>query len=262
MTSAVFFRLTICAVAALPWLMLCPSASAKSIPIYDVNVVEQRAIDRTNFTQGLLIWDHALWVSSGLYGQSFIARYDWPSVTMEHRAELPDRWFAEGLTELDGLLYMLTWRSEQLLTVEPTTLDIIDTWPIRGEGWGITSDGDHLWISDGTHRLSVWKDKQLLRLINVTLNGKNVTRLNELEWINGEIWANVWLTDQIVRIDPASGTIIGIIDLTGLLPRTERRQDTDVLNGIASDPSNGAVWVSGKRWPYLYRIELIERQPQ
>ena len=206
-----------------------------------------------------MIWDDTLWVSSGLYGESFVARYDWPSMANRKVTQLPDRYFAEGLAELNGRIYVLTWRSQDLLVLDPNSMEIIETHRLFGEGWGVTSDGSQLWISDGTHRLTVWEDGEVKRTIEVTYDGKRVSRLNELEWINGEIWANVWLKDQIVRIDPTSGIITSIIDLRGLLPHSERRRDTDVLNGIAVDPKTGAIWLSGKRWPSLFNVELIER---
>ena len=134
-------------------------------------------------------------------------------------------------------------------------MEIIETHPLLGEGWGVTSDGGQLWISDGTHRLAVWEDGQVKRTIEVTYDGKRVSRLNELEWINGEIWANRWQTDQILRINPTTGAINSIVDLSGLLPRDQRRYDTDVLNGIAHDSNTNQVWVTGKRWPILFNIE-------
>ena len=248
---------------ALTLLLMAPGLSsdlsADEIQIFDYEVVEKRAINRENFTQGLLIWNDALWVSSGLYGESFIARSDWPSMTNRSRKNLPNKWFAEGLAELGGQLYLLTWRSQKMLVIDPQDLSIISTIPLPGEGWGVTSDGQQLYVSNGTAQLSVWQDGKQVKTIKITLNGKPVSRLNELEWINGEIWANVWLTDQIVRIDPTSGQISSIIDVSHLLPAGERQPGTDVLNGIAFDPRNKGIWLSGKRWPYLYRIKPVER---
>ena len=246
-------------IALVACLALASTATANPPQIFHYIAKETRAIDRDHFTQGLLIWDDTLWVSSGLYGESFVARYDWPSMANRKVTQLPDRYFAEGLAELNGRIYVLTWRSQDLLVLDPNSMEIIETHRLFGEGWGVTSDGSQLWISDGTHRLAVWEDGEVKRTIEVTYDGKRVSRLNELEWINGEIWANVWLTDQIVRIDPTSGIITSIIDLRGLLPHSERRRDTDVLNGIAVDPKTGAIWLSGKRWPSLFNVELIER---
>ena len=246
-------------IALLACLAGASKATANLPLIFDYVTVETRAIDRDHFTQGLLIWNDALWVSSGLYGESFVARYDWPSMANRQVTQLPDHYFAEGLAELNGRIYVLTWRSQDLLVLDPNSMKIIETYRLPGEGWGVTSNGNQLWISDGTYRLAVWENNEVKRTIEVTHEGKRVSRLNELEWINGEIWANLWLTDQIVRIDPTSGIITGIIDLRGLLPRDERRRDTDVLNGIAADPKTGAIWLGGKRWPSLFNIELIER---
>ena len=180
-------------------------------------------------------------------------------MTNRSRKNLPNEWFAEGLAELGGQLYLLTWRSQKMLVIDPQDLSIISTIPLPGEGWGVTSDGQQLYVSNGTAQLSVWQDGKQVQTIKVTLNGRPVSRLNELEWINGEIWANVWLTDQIVRIDPTSGQISSIIDVSHLLPAGERQPGTDVLNGIAFDPRNKGIWLSGKRWPYLYRIKPVER---
>ncbi len=249
-------------IALVACLALASNATANPPQVFDYVVKETRAIDRDHFTQGLLIWDEALWVSSGLYGESFVARYDWPSMASRKITKLPDQYFAEGIAELNGRIYVLTWRSQDLLVLDSDSMEIIETHPLLGEGWGLTSDGGQLWISDGTHRLAVWEDGEVKQTIEVTYDGKRVSRLNELEWIDGEIWANVWLTDQIVRIDPTSGIITSIIDLRGLLPRRERRRDTDVLNGIAVDPKTGAVWLGGKRWPSLFNVELIERITQ
>ena len=174
--------------------------------------------------------------------------------------ELPARVFAEGLTMHRGELFLLTWKSQEMFSLDPDRLEITRSYPLPGEGWGVTSDGESLWISDGTPRIRKWRDGAFQQTLSVTLRGKPLPRLNELEWIDGEIWANVWLTDQIAIISPTTGRLTGIVDLTNLLPKHERRRNTDVLNGIAQDPETGDIWVTGKRWPALYRIELVERR--
>ena len=146
-----------------------------------------------------------------------------------------------------------------MLVIAPETLEVKAKYPLPGEGWGVTSDGERLWISDGTSRIREWRDGSFRRTITAKLRSKSLPRLNELEWIDGEIWANVWLTDQIVTVAPSSGRITRIIDLTNLLPKTDRASNTDVLNGIAQDPKTGGIWVTGKRWPTMYRIELVKR---
>ena len=278
---------------------------SERITIYDVNVLAHRPYDRDVFTQGLAIESGKLWVSSGLYGESFVERWDWHEgyradtlesaeriasgesaesakrmatpksaesretgldmSTKEERSkkehlELPDSVFAEGLTMHRGELFLLTWKSQEMFSLDPDRLEITKSYPLPGEGWGVTSDGESLWISDGTPRIRQWRDGTFQQTLSVTLRGKPLPRLNELEWIDGKIWANVWLTDQIVIISPTTGRITGIADLTNLLPKHERRRNTDVLNGIAQDPETGDIWVTGKRWPTMFRIELVERR--
>jgi len=242
-------------------------SGADAITVYDAKAVERRPFDRGVFTQGFVIHSDKLWVSSGLYGKSFIERWNWPAwklgedgATHKTRLELPEKVFAEGLAVHKNTVFLLSWKSQKMFAIDPKRLEITHTYALPGEGWGVTSDGQSLWISDGTSRLREWRDGTFQKQLTVTLNGKPLPRLNELEWINGEIWANVWLTDQIVVISPATGRITRIIDLTNLLPKKERRRDTDVLNGIAHDPKTGDVWVTGKRWPTMFRIELVERR--
>lgn len=244
------------------WLVLCcllagASAIAET-PRYRAVVLEQREFERRNFVQGLEIIGDRLLVSSGLYGQSAVRAYNWPAMTLQQEQPLPMRIFAEGLTQVDDRLFVLTWRARQMLVLDATTLEPIGAARIPGEGWGITHNGTRVYFSDGSSTLySV--DVQTggeLSAIAVTLDGKPVARLNELEWVDGEIWANIWQTDSIVRIDPTTGQVTGVIDLSGLLKPELRLRDTDVLNGIAKDPATGDIWVTGKRWPRLFRIAL------
>lgn len=278
---------------------LSAETGKERIAIYDVKVLERRPYDRGVFTQGLAIESGTLWVSSGLYGESFVERWDWydgnrvntlesakrgasgkigesaesakspetgvdedtkEESSKKERLDLPDRVFAEGLTMHRDELFLLTWKSQEMFSLDPDRLEITKSYPLPGEGWGVTSDGENLWISDGTPRIRKWRDGTFQRPLSVTLRGKPLPRLNELEWIDGKIWANVWLTDQIVIISPTTGRITGIADLTNLLSKHERRRNTDVLNGIAQDPETGNIWVTGKRWPTMFRIELVERR--
>lgn len=236
-------------------LLLVMTYSLSAAELTSHRVIGQKGFDRSNFTQGLTIHKNTLWVSSGLYGQSRVSRYQWPSMTLEHSKRLPSRFFAEGLSFVDGRLLLLTWRSKVILELNPDTLETIRFYSLNTEGWGITSHDGVIWISDGSHRLWSGKVGETLEPIEVTVNGRAIDRLNELEWINGEIWANRWQTDQILRINPTTGVINSIVDLSGLLPRDQRRYDTDVLNGIAHDSNTNQVWVTGKRWPVLFNIE-------
>ena len=228
---------------------------------YAARVVEKRAFDASNFTQGLEIRDHHLYVSSGLYRQSAVRVYTWPAGEKTREQALPPQLFAEGLTLMGDRLYVLTWRARRLLVLNSTTLEPIGEIRLATEGWGLTHHGDNLYYTDGSDRLYVadLAHGGDLRTILVTLNGKPLRNLNELEWINGEIWANVWLQDRIVRIDPATGQVTGDIDLSQVFPQSMRPQGSDVLNGIARDPVSGELWVTGKRWPWIFRIELEKR---
>ena len=222
--------------------------------------VESRPMERRNFTQGLYIFDSELYVSSGNYGQSAVRVYSWPSMDLIREAALPKEVFAEGLTLLANRLWVLTWREGQLLMINPDTLEILTTGKISGEGWGITHNGSTLWLSNGSSRLHSIDlgNGGKTAALDVTLQGKPLGKLNELEWINGKIWANVWLTDTIVVIDPETGAVTSEITAQGLLAPEEREANTDVLNGIAQDAETGAIWITGKRWPKIFRIELVD----
>ncbi|AQA19378.1 hypothetical protein BST95_15170 [Halioglobus japonicus] len=242
---------------ALLLFVLAPMSMA--VEQYTYRVLEKRPHDRANYVQGLEIHDGKLYVSAGEYGKSRLRRYDLESMSLEHDVPLNPRLFAEGLTRLDDKLYQLTWREGMLLEFDFATLKPIKWHPINSQGWGLTTDGSKLIYTDGGHHLHFFTPGEIQhkRSVAVTLNGAPVNHLNELEWIDGKIWANIYQTDRIVIIDPATGKVTANIDLAGLLPRDDRKPNTDVLNGIARNPQDGALWVTGKRWPWLYRIELI-----
>ena len=225
---------------------------------YRVRVLERKSFDTNNFVQGLEFHNNHLYVSSGLYGKSAVRRYTWPELALDTEKSLPDHLFAEGLTHMGERLLVLTWRARQLLILDRSSLDLLGSVELPGEGWGITHHGNTIYFSDGSHRLFHFNatGEGSLSVIEVTLAGKPVNRLNELEWIDGEIWANVWQSDSIVRIDPVSGHVTGVINLAGLLPKSDYSPGTDVLNGIAQHPDTGDIWVTGKRWPALFRVSL------
>lgn len=214
---------------------------------------------RENFVQGLQIVDDHLYVSTGQYGKSRLLRYKMSDGTLQDSKPLDARLFGEGLTVLDDKIYQLTWRSRVVLVYHKDDMKGDRWFRIADEGWGITNNGEDLIYSDGSHKLHFLSADTLtlLHSIEVTESGKKVNKLNELEWIDGKIWANVWTTDRIIVIDPESGHVIASIDLSGLLPDNERRKDTDVLNGIAQNPADGSIWVTGKYWPQLYQIEVV-----
>jgi glutaminyl-peptide cyclotransferase len=222
-------------------------------------VVDKKPQSRDIFVQGLQIIDDELYVSSGGYGQSRLLRYNFNDGSLELERKVDGRLWAEGLTVLGDRVYLLTWKSRNLLVYNREDLRGVQRMNIPGEGWGLTNNGQDLIYSDGSNRLYFLSlsEHLITHAISVTENGRPVIRLNELEWIDGRIWANVWQTNRIVIINPADGVVEGSIDLQGLLPLPEYQSGTDVLNGIARNPADGGIWVTGKNWPWLYRIEPV-----
>lgn len=238
-------------------------AEPPEVTHYGYRVLSQHRFDRENFTQGLEFHQGRLYVSSGLYGQSVIRVYDFPEMALINSVPVDPRIFAEGLTIIDNQLILLSWRERIMLVYSLPDMTLIGQSPLPGQGWGATHQGSVLWFSDGSDSLysADLAGDGRVTVLPVTLAGQPLRNLNELEWVAGEIWANVWQTDQVVRIDPASGRVTGVIDLAGLLPDEDRLRDTDVLNGIAQHPDTGAIWVTGKRWPWLYEIALEKSAP-
>ena len=232
---------------------------------YTYRVVSKIRFDRENFTQGLEIYNNRLYVSSGLYGQSVIRIYDFPSMQLVQTVPVDARIFAEGLTIIDDHLFLLSWRERVMLIYTLPDMTLIGHSPLPGQGWGATHDEHALWFSDGSDRLysTVVSDEGLEKIttLPVTMNHEPLRNLNELEWVNGQIWANLWQSDRIAQIDPDTGKVVGLIHLSGLLPDADRLRDTDVLNGIALDPQTGQLWVTGKRWPWLFEIALEKANP-
>lgn len=251
--------LAVALVAALPCAVLAQLAPPER---YGFSVQERVPQNRDHFVQGLQIVGDTLYVGTGLNGESRLMEYEFPAMKLRRQAELPVNLFGEGITRLDDRIYQLTYRARRLLIYDAQSLEQVATAGIAGEGWGITHDGESLIYSDGGAALHFLNPDSMTvqRTLPVTLNGRPLPRLNELEYIDGQIWANVWMANQIVRIDPRSGAVTAIADLRGLLPDEDRRPDTDVLNGIAWDAQERALWVTGKRWPWIYRIRL-EAQP-
>ena len=246
-------------------LLLCLSpALVQAVEQFTYRVVDKLPQSRQLFVQGLQIIDDKLYVSTGNYGQSGLLRYSFPDGELEAARRLHPRLFAEGVTALGNHVYQLTWRSQLMLVYQRSELKIERSYPLPGEGWGMTTDGKHLIYSDGSDKLHfmVPETGDIVRSVSVTEAGKPLRRLNELEWIDGKVWSNVWQTDRVVIIDPDSGRVTGSVDLTGLLPDEERKPGTDVLNGIARNPADGAIWVTGKRWPWIYRLEVLPKSAQ
>ena len=231
------------------------------VKYYTYRVVEEYPHLRTSYTQGLQFVDGELWEGTGEYGRSHILRTDLASgKTLQSVANAGDE-FGEGITLLGDKIYQLTWLNGKLHVYNRKTLEHLATHTYNGEGWGLTTDGEKLYMSDGTHIIRVLNPETLRqeRSFGVTLYGKPVNLLNELEWIDGKIWANVYTTNQIVIINPKNGVVEGVVDLTGILPKKEYDDKTDVLNGIAYDKATKRIFVTGKNWSKLFEIKLIEQ---
>ena len=225
---------------------------------YTYEIVNTWPHDRQAFTQGLVIQDGQFLESTGLNGQSSLRRVDLKTGMVIKQIEVPAQYFAEGLTVLNGRVYQLTWQSHKGFVYDLKTFRLSREFAYDGEGWGLTTDGQNLILSDGSSRIRFLDPSNFAvkRAVNVTHNTWPVERLNELEYVKGEIFANVWGTEDIVIIDPITGKVTGVIDLTGLLPVPERTAETDVLNGIAYDPNGDRLFVTGKRWPKMFEVRL------
>ncbi|RQW76802.1 MAG: glutaminyl-peptide cyclotransferase [Geobacter sp.] len=248
---------------------VCASASTDgnaaqepaAVPVYGYEVVNSWPHDATAFTQGLVFKDNVLYESTGGNGSSSLRRIDLSTGRIEKKVDLPVRYFVEGITLLNGKIYQLTWRNRKGFIYDAASLQFLGAFIYHDEGWGLTDDGSSLIMSDGTNTLRFLDPRtfQVSRTISVYANGRPLMNLNELEHIKGEIYANVWQSDRIVRIDPESGKVLGWIDLTGLLPGKMQNRHA-VLNGIAYDRAGDRIFVTGKLWPLLFEIRLKERR--
>ena len=214
-----------------------------------------------SYTQGLQFVDGLVWEGTGEYGSSQIVTYALGETEPKVLSKLPRSEFGEGITLLGDELYQLTWESNVCHVYNPQTMQKLRDFRYPGEGWGLTSDGEKLYMSNGT--ATIYKvDPTTFRResrITVTLRGEALNYINEMEWIDGKIWANVYTTNYIVIIDPTTGVVEGVIDCEGLLSDEDITTRTDVLNGIAYDAATKRIFVTGKRWNKLFEIEIVKR---
>ena len=249
------------AIAALVLAGCACNAAVAAIPVYGFVVKNTYPHDPQAFTQGLFFRDGQLYESTGITGRSMLRKLDLKTGKVLQKADLPQDVFGEGSAPFGDTIVGLTWRSKTGYVFVAKTFAMKARFPYEGEGWGLASDARNLYMSDGSAQIRVLDPKTLkeVRRVQVTAEGKPIDSLNELEMVNGELYANVWGTDVIARIDPASGNVVGWIDLTNLLPR-EKRGTTSVdavLNGIAYDGKARKLYVTGKFWPKLFEIELV-----
>ncbi len=232
------------------------SCSAK-VERYKIEVVKAYPHDTGSYTQGLFWHDGSLYESTGLNGKSTFRKVDLQSGQALTKLPFNKKYFVEGSVILGDKLYIMTWTNKVIFIYDADTLEYRSTYSYPREGWGLTTDGKSLISSDGSSRIYfLTPELKFERSINVTLNGRAVRYLNELEWIDGRIWANVYTTDTIVIINPDTGIVEATVDCEGLLPERLRTSDTDVLNGIAVD-SEGRIFLTGKNWPELYEVKLV-----
>lgn len=236
-----------------------PRHSLDGVPIFGYRVVDRYPHDRAAFTQGLLYLNGVLFESTGQYGHSELRRVDLAQGEVQARVRLANNRFAEGLASDGQRLVQLTWRAGEGRIHRLDDLRELDRFRYSGEGWGLAHDGRRYLLSNGSATLRFLHSQSLRPQGEVEVrDGCGPVRLlNELEAINGKVWANVWMTDYIVVVDPDDGQVLAWVDLSGLLPVEDHRADTDVLNGIAYDPADKTLLLTGKYWPWLYRVRLV-----
>lgn len=266
MTRSLRFHVVSCALVAA---FCCVAVTARSsppaqgaTPVESYRVVKVYPHDANAFTQGLIYRDGFLYESTGIRGQSSLrkVKLETGEVVVQRRAGLETH-FAEGLAEWKGQLFQLTWQSKVALVYDLASFAPRGRFTYSGEGWGLTHDQKRFILSDGSNRLRFFDSMTFKEIghVEVTDQGKPVTDLNELEYINGQVWANVWHTDRIAKISPETGRVVGWIDLRGLISGGFKLDPEAVLNGIAYDAAGKRLFVTGKMWPRLFEIEVIPR---
>ena len=236
---------------------LTPTDSS-SVPTYDFEIVNAYPHDANAFTQGLVYRDGVLYEGTGLNGRSSLRKVSLETGSVLQSIDIDSQFFGEGIALFGNEVVQLTWLTNIGFVYDLESFEQKRTFSYPTEGWGITTDGHRYIMSDGTSTL-YFRDLQTLdELGRIEVRGEDgpISRLNELEYINGEVYANVWLTNRIARIEPVTGRVLGWIDLTGLLSAQDRTGTEDVLNGIAYDTDNDRLFVTGKLWPKLFEIRL------
>jgi glutaminyl-peptide cyclotransferase len=234
-----------------------------TVPVLGYEIVTTYPHDKEAFTEGLQYYNGFLYESTGLNGQSHLRKVDLKTGKVLQNIDLANEYFGEGITILGSKIYQLTYQTQVGFVYDLKTFKQLRQWNYQGEGWSLTNDGTNLIMSNGTDKIQYLDPNSLstVKTIDITSDGMPVLYINELEYINGEIWANIWRTDRIARIDPATGNVKAWLDMRGLLTSAElQSQNIDVLNGIAYDSEHDRVFVTGKNWPKLFEIK-IRQQP-
>ncbi len=242
--------------AGLPW----AAAQFQQPERWSHRVVEQYPHDSDAFTQGLIVHNGLLIEGTGHFGKSRLQQIDLATGKVIKSVALPDQYFGEGIAIANGELFQLTWKNRVAFVYNPDTLEYLRTERYSGQGWGLTFDGQHLIMSDGSAVLRFYDPKtfRVVRRVTVHDGRRTIDKLNELEFIDGEVWANVWYSDELVRIDPTDGRVLGWVNLKGLKPPGLLLDREAVYNGIAWNSEDRRLFVTGKNWPVLYEIECVE----
>lgn len=257
MIAAVTGCVALLAATAAVWAFARDAAT----PVATLKVVKAYPHDAVAFTQGLVVRDGTLYESTGLYGRSTVRQVELETGKVENYVKFNDQTFGEGLTVLGDEIFVVTWQNKIGYVLDRKTLGSKRSFRYSGEGWGLTDDGKQLILSDGTAMLRFLdpKDGRVLKRLPVRDGDRLVEKLNELEYIDGVIYANIWFSRRIARIDATTGKVVGWIDATPLWQRVDLADpQEDVLNGIAYDRDTKKLYVTGKRWPKLFEVEIVE----
>jgi glutaminyl-peptide cyclotransferase len=229
---------------------------------YTYRVVKSYPHDRNAFTQGFEYRDGFFYEGTGIPGRSSVRKVEPETGKVLQQFDVPQPFFGEGITVLKQQIVELTWQTQTGFVYDKASLKVLRCFNYSGEGWGLTNDGKQIYMSDGSAQIRIWDPSTLkeIRRITVKDGTRSVSDLNELEFVRGEINANVWHTDRIARISPADGKVLGWIDLTGLLPKSELSDPEAVLNGIAYDAASDRLFVTGKLWPKVYEIKVVPKK--
>jgi len=237
------------------------ATASPQTPVYGYKIVHVYPHDRNAFTQGLEYRGGFLYEGTGLNAKSSLRKVELESGKVLQETRLGSQYFGEGITLLDQRIVELTWQSHRGFVYDLNTFQLIRTFDYPGEGWGLTNDGHQIYMSDGTAQIRCWNPSTLQETRRIAVHDglTPVEWLNELEFVHGEIYANVWQTNRIVRIAPADGHVTGWIDLSGLLTAADLAEGANVLNGIAYDSLGDRLFVTGKLWPRLFEIQLVRK---
>jgi glutamine cyclotransferase len=229
---------------------------------YGYRVVKTYPHDSAAFTQGLEYRDGFLYEGTGYSGRSSVRKVDLTTGKVLQKFDVPQPFFGEGITVLGHQIFELTYTTETGFIYDKSTLRVLRSFNYSGEGWGLTNDGKQLYMSDGSSQIRIWDPATLkeVRRITVKDGSREIHDLNELEFVKGEIYANVWHEDRIARISPMDGKVLGWIDLTNILPKNEHPDPEAVLNGIAYDATGDRLFVTGKLWPKIFEIKLVPKK--